>query len=81
MVGLVWETSNYLCGRSDSKLFEAVSAPPQVPVRRSSLDKEVILSGFIPSENMDWSQYAQQEDLVPLPQEEHQKSGSQSLLS
>ena len=69
MGGLFRDPLDYLM--SDLQLFELVNAPTLlVPARRSFCNKQPILSGFMPSYNMDLRQYcehAQQEDLFLHP--------------
>ena len=55
---------------------------PLVPAKRASYDKHLILSGFMPSDNMDWSTIAQHK--YPIPPEapsKKQGSGNHSLLT
>ena len=65
MGGLAQYPLDYLM--SDLQLFELVNAPTLlIPARRSFCNKQPILSGFMPSDKMDWRQYcehAQQEHL------------------
>ena len=56
---LVWEPLDYLM--SDSQLCEPVNTPTLlVSTRRESFDKQLILSGMNPSDNMDWHTLATQ---------------------